>query len=78
MQDGSMPTESNGVLPGRDPITVTVKDAARETGLSTQTIYDLANKGLIETRYFGRKRLVKYASLRAYVDALPVDPDVAA
>lgn len=73
-----MPTESNGVQPGRDPITITVKDAARETGLSTASIYELANKGLVETRYFGRKRLVVYASLRAYVEALPADPEAAA
>jgi excisionase family DNA binding protein len=77
MQDESMPTEHYGTLPGREPLTVTVQDAARETGLSTQTIYDLANKGEIETRYFGRKRLVVYASLRAYVESLPVEPTAA-
>ena len=77
MQDGVMSTEHYGTPPGRDPITVTVQDAARETGLSKQTIYTLANKGEIETVYFGRKRLVKYASLRAYMDALPVEPTAA-
>lgn len=71
MQDASMSTEHHGTPPGRDPLTVTIQDAARETGLSKQTIYTLANKGDIETVYFGRKRLVKYASLRAYVEALP-------
>lgn len=72
-----MTTEHHGALPGRDPLTITVKDAAKESGLSVQSIYDLCNKKKLDSVYFGRKRLVKYASLRAYVDSLPDEPAAA-
>lgn len=72
-----MPTEHSGDQPDTEPITVTVKEAARRTGLSNNTIYTLANKGEIESVYFGRKRLIKFASLRSYMDALPVEPSAA-
>ncbi len=55
------------------PITVEVKTAAALSGLSVRLMYELLNKGLIESRYHGRKRLVLYASLRAYLEALPQD-----
>jgi hypothetical protein len=58
----------------RDPITVTVGDAARESGLSTATIYDQCNRGRIDSVYFGRKRLVVYASLVAFLASLPREP----
>lgn len=56
------------------PITVDSGEAARLTGLPRARIYELVKAGLIEARYEGRKVLVKYASLVAYIDGLPADP----
>lgn len=55
------------------PISVTVKQAAEITGLSEWSIYSLLNEGRVEGRYQGRRRLVLYRSLRAYVEGLPED-----
>ena len=56
------------------PLTVPVKEAARLTGLSTFTIYDRVQRGEIEAVHLGRKVLVKYASLAAFIDGLPSEP----
>lgn len=61
-----------------DAISVSVKEAAELVGCSAFTMYGLLNSGAIEGRYLGRKRLVLYASLRAYVEGLPQDPEDAA
>lgn len=55
----------------QDPIFVSVKEAARLLGLSTWSMYQKLDQQVIESRYDGRKRLVDYASLRAYAAALP-------
>ena len=56
------------------PLTISVKEAAQITGLSTATVYDRVRGGQIKARYEGRKVLVLYAALAAYIDALPADP----
>lgn len=61
-----------------DLISVTVKDAADLIGCSPWTVYQLLGQGAIEGRYLGRKRLVMYASLRAYIEGLSQDPEDAA
>jgi hypothetical protein len=62
-----------------EPITVAVKVAAAKSGLSKWSIYDLANKGEIETVYHGSRRLVVWASLRDYIRNLPTErPEVSA
>lgn len=53
------------------PISVSVKRAGEMVGLSTWQIRDLCNRGLIESGYQGRRRLVDVDSLRAYVKGLP-------
>jgi excisionase family DNA binding protein len=52
-----------------DPITVTIADAKKATGLGVTTIYDLINKGKLETVKVGRRTLVKTASIRALLEA---------
>lgn len=54
-------------------ITVTVKEAAKLGGCSEWTVYGWLNSGAVEGRYLGRKRLVLFASLKAYIEGLPVD-----
>lgn len=61
-----------------EPLTVTVKQAAELIGVSTWQIYQLLGQDKIEGRYLGRKRLIMYASLKSYVEALPEDPEDAA
>lgn len=48
-----------------DPITITIADAKKATGLGTTTIYDLIGKGKLETIKVGRRTLVKTRSIRA-------------
>lgn len=52
-------------------IFVSAKEAATILGLSRAQTYELLNEGLIETRYFGRRRLVVLDSLREFADSLP-------
>lgn len=59
--------------PGIDPILISVEEASKALGISRWVCYQLANKGEIETRYQGRRRLVVVESLRAYADALPTE-----
>lgn len=54
-----------------DPIFLSVKDAARILGVSSWLMYQKLDAQAIESRYEGRKRLVSYASLKAYAAALP-------
>jgi excisionase family DNA binding protein len=54
-----------------EPLTVNVTEAARLSGLSEWTIRDLLNRGQVQSRRHGRRVLVVYASLAAYLDNLP-------
>ncbi len=56
------------------PRYVTVKEAARYLASSTWAVYQLLDKGAIESRYQGRKRLVVVTSLEGYADSLPSTP----
>lgn len=58
-------------MPEPDPINVSVKEAARILGVSPWLIYQRLDQQVIESRYEGRKRLVSYASLKAYAEGLP-------
>jgi excisionase family DNA binding protein len=51
-----------------EPITVTINDTKKATGLGTTKIYELINQGKLETVSIGRRRLVKVASIRALVE----------
>lgn len=57
-----------------DPIFVSVAEAARILGVSNWLMYRRLDEQAIESRYEGRKRLVNYASLKAYAAALPSTP----
>lgn len=58
-------------MPEPDPINVSVKEAARILGVSSWLMYQRLDAQVIESRYEGRKRLVSYASLKAYAAAMP-------
>lgn len=57
-----------------DPIAVDLRTACELLSLSDRRVRELLNKGAIDSRYEGRKRLVSYASLKAYFQSLPLDP----
>lgn len=54
-----------------DPITITVKEAAAALGVDPTSVYPLLDAGKIDSRYFGRKRLVVVTSLREFAESLP-------
>lgn len=61
----------------RDPIFVSVKEAGRLLGLSTWSVRELLDEGVIESRYAGKRRLVVVSSLHEYADNLPTTRETA-
>ena len=47
------------------PVSTTVDDACRITGLGRTKIYELIGEGKLKTKTIGRRRLVIYASIEA-------------
>lgn len=58
------------------PLFVSTLEAARLLGLSRTHVYELLDRGDIESRRIGRRRLVKVSSLHEFVDRLPADDPV--
>ncbi len=55
-----------------EPLTVTVTDARKISGLSNASIYAMINRGFVQTSVVMGRRLIVYASLKA---ALGIRPD---
>ncbi len=51
-----------------EPLTVTVSDALRATGLGKTKLYELIGAGRLSAVKVGRRTLVKTDSIRALVD----------
>lgn len=47
------------------PVTVTVENALRLSGLGRTKLYEMMNQGRLKTVKIGRRRLVVFASLEA-------------
>lgn len=61
------------------PITVSVKTAGEMLGLSAWQVKGLCDRGLIDSGFSGRTRLVKVSSIQAYADGLPSErPELSA
>lgn len=78
MQDACMSITHRAASHGQaerqpDPITVSIAEAIRLSGLGRTRLYELAANGSVERRYEGAKLLLVYASLRDYLLALPED-----
>jgi hypothetical protein len=56
-----------------EPIFVSVQQAMVMLGLSRNQTYKLLDQRVIESRYFGRRRLVVLASLREFAEGLPTE-----
>lgn len=50
------------------PITLTVSEALRLSGLGRTTLYGLIAEGKLASSTVGRRRLISYASLKALLD----------
>ena len=55
----------------KDPIALSVEDAAGAIGVSERQIWRMIGGGEIETRKLGRRTLILYQSLKTYIEALP-------
>lgn len=58
------------------PLTVTIPDAKEISGLSRNKIYEALNNGDLKACKAGRRTLIYYAELEAFVASLPAySPD---
>lgn len=53
------------------PIAVTIPDAVKATGLSRSTIYEALRRNDLVAIKAGRRTLISYADLQAYLASLP-------
>jgi len=53
------------------PIFVSVKQAAAMLNLTPWSIYQLLNRGDLEARYHGKRRLIVAESVHRYAESLP-------
>lgn len=56
--------------PAAEPETVSVDEAARRAGLGRSTLYAAIGSGALPTIKLGKRRLVRLATLRAWLAAL--------
>ena len=52
-----------------EPITVTIAETRKISGLGTTTIYELIKQNKLKATLVGRRRLVDYASLKSLLTA---------
>jgi excisionase family DNA binding protein len=53
------------------PITITIPNAVKASGLSRTSIYDALKRGELTAIKAGRRTLIRYADLVAYMERLP-------
>ncbi|GAA3901055.1 hypothetical protein GCM10022276_19820 [Sphingomonas limnosediminicola] len=53
------------------PIAVTIPDAVKATGMSRTSIYEAMKRGDLTARKAGRRTLISFADLEAYLASLP-------
>lgn len=51
-----------------EPVTISIAGAAKALGLGRTSIYALIKEGRLKTIKFGRRRLIKTASIRRLID----------
>lgn len=54
-----------------DPIFVTIPRAVEATGFSRTRLYDALKRGDLSARKAGKRTLINYADLQAYLASLP-------
>ncbi len=53
------------------PISVTIPDAVRVSGMSRTSIYEALKRGDLTARKAGRRTLIQFADLQSYLASLP-------
>ncbi|MBA4308080.1 MAG: hypothetical protein C0429_15220 [Sphingopyxis sp.] len=53
------------------PITVTIPDAVKATGISRSALYEALKRGDLIARKAGRRTLISFADLETYLASLP-------
>jgi excisionase family DNA binding protein len=53
------------------PIAVTIPDAVKASGISRTSIYEALKRGDLTARKAGRRTLISFADLQAYLASLP-------
>jgi excisionase family DNA binding protein len=53
------------------PISMTVPNAVKATGLSRSRLYEELKKGTLTAKKAGRRTLISFADLKAFLDSLP-------
>lgn len=55
----------------QSPIAVTIPDAVKATGMSRSALYEALKRGDLTARKAGRRTLIAFADLEAYLASLP-------
>lgn len=55
-----------------EPLAVTIMQAVASTGISRTSIYEALRRGDLTAKKAGRRTLIAFADLEAYLDKLPV------
>jgi len=55
----------------QSPIAVTIPEAVKATGMSRTSIYEALKRGDLSARKAGRRTLISFADLQAYLAGLP-------
>ena len=53
------------------PIAVTIPDAVKVSGMSRSSIYEALKRGDLSARKAGRRTLIAFSDLQAYLASLP-------
>lgn len=67
---GHMPPNTTNT----EPDLLSIKEVARRLSVTPWTVYQLADRGQLESRYIGKRRNITVASYLAYLDSLPSEP----
>ncbi len=54
------------------PISVTIPDAVKASGMSRSSIYEALKRGDLSARKAGRRTLISFSDLQAYLANLPI------
>lgn len=54
-----------------EPRFVSVADMARILGIGRTACYDVLDRGLVPSKYHGKRRLIPLDAVHAYADSLP-------
>lgn len=58
-------------MQNHSPIAVTIAEAVKASGISRTPIYEALKRGDLKAWKSGRRTLISFSDLQAYVDSLP-------